>query len=390
MKVISVSGRKRTISWLRFGVLLGLLVPLMNAQAAEVIDEVKATVDNINERTKNINTKVTDIKDQTNLIAPIQSTVGDIQTSLQDLPSTIQETIGVNIDPEMKDEILDVIAILRANLDQKAADLASFGDGSPGTGCYDFRTTMKTLSRDLIDTMFLLESIGGSSIPEPPTDRIEAALALIDVLDCKFLLPAWLGLSNGPVTGFDQILTTIPEDLRSILPLFDANLIASSSAQLQAEKGLPSEQVQAEVLNGLIISKTCTYLDVSNVNRRKEFEDMAIRLKADSIILQVEGSILKKDAYGGELKAPLYEKGDKEVGIHGYGSLTLERQKDADYRIGQAYEILGKIVGAIADYVSHKVETCIDVRNQEVIFTELCELSRYRSDACQELLLASP
>lgn len=364
MKVISVGGGERIVGWLRAGALVSLLVPLMTAQAA-VIDEIKTTVDNIN-------TKVTNIKSQTNLIGPMKSTVGDIQNSLQDLPSTIQATIGVNIDPEMKAEILDVIDSFRTTLDQKASDLESFGDGSPGTGCYDFRNSIKAFSRDFIDTMFLLESFGGSSIPEPPADRIEAALALIDVLDCKLLLPAWLGLSSGPVAGFAQLLTTIPEDLRTVMPLFDTNLI-------------PTPFVPNVILNGLIVSGTCTYMDVTNRNTRWKFAGAGTGLKVAGISLGVFASYLDKDVYTGGFKIEKIEIGDKEVGIHGYGSVKLERPKDTRHKIAKGVSALSKIIQTVADYVSNKVDTCIKARNQEVILTEICSLSRFRSEACQEL-----
>ena len=363
--------------------LLVLLVLYLAPAHSKAIDDVKKSVQRIESTTNTINSNVSAIKSQTNLISPIRTSVQDVQGKLQDIPMTVQSAIGVSLDSEAKDEILNVIGMLKDTLAQQKTDLQSFGNGSPGTACYDFKVSMKALARDSVDTMFLIQSIGGSTIPAIPSGKINDIISLLDAVNCKLLLPAWLALTKTPVGELIDPLTETREALSAIMPLFD-----TTGVSLTATPPGPSQAAPTAQLTATIFPATCSNIE----NRRNYISGAALVLKKISLKMQVVGAKLDPMIFkgGGPIVDPAFRFGDKTVGIHGYGMMEIKKVAPPQpTKLAKLAQFIGKLLGETADWATMKVDACIDVenqnrlyRNQMILMTEVCSLSRFRSPAC--------
>ena len=321
--------------------LLTLITPLAVAGPLEnAVDRIENKVDNL--RT-NLNT---------------------VKSNVQNLPGTVQNNLGFSLEGDTKDRILEVVEDARATFEEERTNLEAFGDGSEGTGCFDFKNALRTFTGSIgsiTNTIFSLGRPAGTGFSLDVSDQVD----LIDAIPCKALLVPSLAFNRTPLSGLTEEFPKISADLETVRFLYDPDEAGATPASA-GPMALPGK---CDVIN----------------NRAIALKAAGRQLAVRALALKAVGAYIDPDELkGGGPIALKVKPGEKIIGIHGYGSLTLAPPKN-DKRAAGALKFLGNTLDSISDYVFKQVRHCEVVNGQRTLVTELCAARRFRSDLCKTL-----
>ena len=284
----------------------------------------------------------------------VQTKVNNIQTNVNDLPGTVQGKLGIALDADLvtnvKESILevtDVVKELKANID-------AFGDGSSGTGCYQFRGSLKSMFMNFGALSEALASIG---IPNPPPVDLSAN-NLIDTIPCKALLSAAFAFENTPLSEVSDRLTEMNEALQVLLPLF---IMESQNTILY------SRNFNSQPTTELIHTDFCS----SVVDERVRIRRAGLGLTGLSVALQIVAAKVDTETFtgGGDINKLRPKAEEVDAGIHGYAHVTIKRA-DSRHKIAKGIQTLAKILDAVTSAASKIRNNCINTHNQFLLFAQ--------------------
>lgn len=333
--------------------LLTVLLFTASTSEATVIDTINNTVSRVENTVNRIETKVNNVN--TN----INTKVGNVQTSLQDMPNIIQTKLGVSIDPDAKNKIFEVFQDMRDMIEAERDNLVAFGDGSPGTGCFDLRVGLIGIFDGLSGMNNTLSSFGGTPILIPDIIDVSEIAQLLNAVPCQALLPLGLVFQQISMNVFADQFTQSNNLLTTVSPFFSP-------------------------VNNVL---SCEVVD----QQRDIYKGAAIGIGGFSLLLRgIAAKIDPDEVTGGidALKFGFVNQGDKIIGIHGYGSLTL-KHPEKPKKIAAGLKVLSELLGAVSATVFTKTRHCEVVLkqdeildNQDKIMQGLCFASRGTSPAC--------
>lgn len=346
-------------------IIILLMMWLNPLSAAETVKEV---VDNIKIKVVNIQTNVANLP-------------GKIDSKLGDLPTTIQTKLGVNLNTDTKDKILSVFTDITAALAVERDNIQAFGDGSSGTGCYDFKTNLVEMFVGINDISISLATFGGVAMYSQPSISNSEMNDALNIIPCPALMPLSIPFRVVSLPTVSNQVTNMSNNIDLAKDFFDEN--NPLTCELIAERG----QIYQTAARGIFVT---------------------------SVGLKGLAALIDPDKITGPinlLKTPI-EVGDKEVGIHGYGSLTLKHPAKKK-KLAAGIKVMAETANSIATYVFMKTRHCELTVNQEsilakydtmlenqnailvsqadmlekqtVLIEQLCESARprIRSDICQ-------
>lgn len=288
------------------------------------------------------------------LIDGLETRITNIQNKINDLPGTVQGKLGIALDTDLvtnvKESILEITVVVK----ELKANRAAFGDGSPGTGCYFFKESLKSMFMNFGELSGALSTIG--NLNPPPVDLGDNNL--IDNIPCKALLSASFAFENTPLLEISEKLIDMNAALQELLPLF---ILAPQNAIFSSQSFVSSTTTE------LIHTDFCS----SVVDRRDNITRAGILLTTLSISLQVVAAKIDTEIFtgGGDINKLRPKAEEVDAGIHGYAHVTLKRQKGR-HKIAKGLEVFAKILDAVRSSATAIKNRCINTHNQLVIYTQ--------------------
>ncbi|MCG8587687.1 MAG: hypothetical protein MJE66_00160 [Proteobacteria bacterium] len=337
--------RADTGAWILGLVLLVASAGPAGAQLAEIrniVNRVENKVDSVQTRTSQIRT-----------------TANDIASNVDDLPNLIQDRLGIALDPDMKDKVLEVFLEAREIIDRvqaQQADIAAFGNGSPGTACFDFRNDLQAvLTVQTTVANAVLETSGSAICPDLDVQLDGIALAnLVGQIPCVALYPLSISFDALPLEFVAKILNRL------------------------------EFEVSTDLLPDILDPRAeCTEVTA----RQDEYLRAARTFRHSHLLLKIAAAAISKDNLTGsvDLSAVTGEIEDSQIGLHGYAELTLSKPKIRN-KIAASVGGFSDLLKSIGDAGSKRVETCRQIVGQRNLMLEICTVTRFRSEACQALL----
>jgi hypothetical protein len=367
-------GLKSPMPILKFAVVLFLLNMTFSTQlqAADckgswVTAGLRSACDQIKNKLDNVDNKTQDI----------QSKTSTVFKTVNKLPTYVQSQLGISLDPDAKDKITSVFTDMQIVILEEKDNIENFGNGDYGTGCYDFKNDLLGIGEGLIGTSNQLLTLGGTNILPNNLDGSGMAL-LIEALPCPVLLPVDIAFRQVPIAGFASQFEEVSESINTLAPLYFDNEISSAAFHTQSTNMVNS-------------NNACSLVD----QRKVAYKSAAKTLQIKSLKWKLVAALLDPDEMNGEIQLwanKMTLGSEREVGLHGYGSVTIEHPKKQK-RVAAFIKALSEGMAAIAQGTNSYVRHCEQAVKQDMIATkqdlimkEICSLTRNRSAACQAQL----
>ena len=278
------------------------------------------------------------------LIDGLETRITNIQTKLNDLPGTVQGTLGIALDTDLVTNVKESISEITDVVKELKANRAAFGDGSPGTGCYYFKESLKSMFMNFGELSGALATIGN---PNPPAVDL-GDNNLIDNIPCKALLSASFAFEKTPLLEISDKLIGMNAALQELLPLF---IVAPQNANFN------SLSIDSPTTTELIHTDFCR----SVVDRRDRITKAGIVLATLSVSLQVIAASIDTEVFtgGGDINKLRPKAEEVDAGIHGYAHVTLKRQKGR-HKIAKGIEVFAKILDGVrstATSIKNRIST---------------------------------
>ncbi len=294
-----------------------------------------------------------------------------IETKLSNLPATVQEQLGIDLGPDVTDEVLDGLSEIKKVVADQKNQLSLFGDGSPGDGCYNTRFEMKSFVTNLALISSMLQSVGESSIDFDVGDS-----SVIDNVPCKILYGVSIAFQQTRMSDLVLKLEEAAAALETLIPLF-------------------VQTIEGESLSPILHSDSCE--TIVTPPYRGVITGAAGALNAVSIPLQIWAAKVDTETFTGFSDIRKLAPITKEVsgGVWGFANITLSREKSG-HKLANGLNAVAKGLDALASSATNKIFKCSVTHNQSEIWAKLemleaesrivksqvCSMSRSRVEGC--------
>ena len=298
-------------------------------------------------------------------IETVRARTQTIYNKMNDLPKYIsaqlEQHAGFNVDisnPTFKQMMNDAFQNFKDASSQQKSDITNFGNGENGTVCFSFKEDFKKIFNSL-------NKISDSLISTRSSDYV-ANLTILDSdsfinhIPCKLLYPVHFALNDqSDITT--QSTGNRFSRLAEMLPKIDEPLV--SLKQFYADD-----------------------FSCSEVNAHREgYKKSAVLIGGAGLTLHLLGLAIDPSAITNARqfkKAKAGKVTDVTVGIHGYGSLSLEKPRKQKW-LAAGIKGLGLALTGVSNYTSKKIRHCEVTTNQNDIKDMLCSITRNQHESCR-------